>query len=49
VSRSEALRQLYRLLPTYNGEDHAESEGLLTYYHELPPDSSLVAEIAPAG
>lgn len=27
-------------------EDRAESEGLLTYYHELTPDSSLVAEIA---
>ena len=27
-------------------EDHAEAGGLLTYYHELTPDSSLVAEIA---
>lgn len=27
-------------------EDRAESEGFLTYYHELTPDSSLVAEIA---
>jgi hypothetical protein len=26
-------------------EDHAESEGFLSYYHELTPDSSLVAEI----
>src|SRR3954453_23442388 len=32
------------LLNTF--EDHAESEGFLTYYHELTPDSSLVAEIA---
>jgi AAA ATPase domain len=27
-------------------EDRAESEGFLTYYHELTPDSSLVAKIA---
>jgi AAA ATPase domain len=27
-------------------EDRAESQGFLTYYHELTPDSSLVAEIA---
>lgn len=27
-------------------EDRAESEGFLTYYHELTPDSSLVGEIA---
>lgn len=27
-------------------EDRAESEGFLSYYHELTPDSSLVAEIA---
>jgi hypothetical protein len=26
-------------------EDHAEAEGFLTYYHELTPDSSLIAEI----
>ena len=26
-------------------EDSAESEGFLTYYHELTPDSSLIAEI----
>src|SRR4051794_8901693 len=26
-------------------EDRAESEGFLTYYHELTPDSSLVGEI----
>jgi hypothetical protein len=32
------------LLNTF--EDHAEAEGFLTYYHELTPDSSLVAEIA---
>jgi hypothetical protein len=31
------------LLNTF--EDHAEAEGFLTYYHELTPDSSLVAEI----
>jgi len=27
-------------------EDRAESEGFLSYYHELTPDSSLVGEIA---
>jgi hypothetical protein len=27
-------------------EDRAESEGFLTFYHELTPDSSLVGEIA---
>jgi hypothetical protein len=27
-------------------EDRAEAEGFLSYYHELTPDSSLVAEIA---
>lgn len=27
-------------------EDRAESEGFLTYYHELTPDSSLVGEVA---
>jgi hypothetical protein len=27
-------------------EDRAESEGFLTYYHEMTPDSSLVGEIA---
>src|ERR1039458_355856 len=27
-------------------EDRAESDGFLTYYHELTPDSSLVGEIA---
>lgn len=27
-------------------EDRAESEGFLTYYHELTPDSSLIGEIA---
>ncbi len=27
-------------------EDRAESEGFLSYYHELTPDSSLVREIA---
>ena len=27
-------------------EDRAESEGFLTYYHELTPDSSLLGEIA---
>ena len=27
-------------------EDRAESEGFLTYYHELTPESSLVGEIA---
>jgi hypothetical protein len=27
-------------------EDRAESEGFLTFYHELTPDSALVAEIA---
>ena len=27
-------------------EDRAESEGFLSFYHELTPDSSLVAEIA---
>jgi hypothetical protein len=27
-------------------EDRAESEGFLTYYHEITPDSSLVVEIA---
>lgn len=32
------------LLNTF--EDRAESEGFLSYYHELTPDSSLVAEIA---
>src|SRR4051794_1785110 len=32
------------LLNTF--EDYAEAEGFLTYYHELTPDSSLVAEIA---
>lgn len=32
------------LLNTF--EDHAEAEGFLSYYHELTPDSSLVAEIA---
>jgi hypothetical protein len=32
------------LLNTF--EDHAEAEGFLTYYHELTPDSALVAEIA---
>lgn len=32
------------LLNTF--EDHAEAEGFFTYYHELTPDSSLVAEIA---
>src|SRR5664280_53551 len=26
-------------------EDRAESEGFLSYYHELTPDSSLVGEI----
>jgi predicted ATPase len=26
-------------------EDRAESEGFLTYYHEMTPDSSLVGEI----
>ena len=32
------------LLNTF--EDHAEAEGFFTYYHELTPDSSLVAELA---
>jgi AAA ATPase domain len=32
------------LLNTF--EDQAEAEGFLTYYHELTPDSALVAEIA---
>jgi AAA ATPase domain len=32
------------LLNTF--EDRAESEGFLTYYHELTPDSSLIGEIA---
>ena len=32
------------LLNTF--EDHAEAEGFLTYYHELTPDTGLVAEIA---
>jgi hypothetical protein len=27
-------------------EDHAESEGFLTHYHELTPDSSLIGEMA---
>jgi hypothetical protein len=27
-------------------EDQAESEGFLTYYHEMTPDSSLVGEVA---
>jgi len=27
-------------------EDRAEAEGFLTYYHELTPDSSLIAQIA---
>jgi hypothetical protein len=27
-------------------EDHAESEGFLTYYHELTPDTGLVSQIA---
>lgn len=27
-------------------EDYAEAEGFLTYYHELTPDSGLMAEIA---
>ncbi len=27
-------------------EDRAESEGFLTYYHELTPDSRLIAQIA---
>jgi hypothetical protein len=27
-------------------EDHAESEGFLTYYHELAPDSGLIGQIA---
>jgi hypothetical protein len=27
-------------------EDRAESEGFITYYHELTPDSSLIAQIA---
>src|SRR4051794_16364444 len=27
-------------------EDQAESEGFLTYYHEMTPDSSLVREVA---
>jgi AAA ATPase domain len=27
-------------------EDHAESAGLLTYYHELTPDTGLVSQIA---
>lgn len=27
-------------------EDHAESEGFLTYYHELTPDTGLISQIA---
>src|SRR5438094_5873291 len=27
-------------------EDRAESDGFLSYYHELTPDSNLIAEIA---
>jgi len=27
-------------------EDHAESEGFLTYYHELTPDTTLIGQIA---
>lgn len=27
-------------------EDHAESQGFITYYHELTPDTALVAQIA---
>jgi hypothetical protein len=27
-------------------EDHAESEGFITYYHELTPDTGLISQIA---
>src|ERR1041385_9082103 len=32
------------LLNTF--EDQAESEGFLTYYHELTPDTGLIAQLA---
>ena len=40
------LRGVGKTVPLNAFEDRAESEGFLSYYHELTPDSSLVGEIA---